>query len=65
MSTTTEDNYLEYKVKEDQGNFEIRTDSGSTVLVFRDFNSASQYASLLNQAFKAGYQSGYRAGRKV
>ncbi len=65
MSTDQEEPYLEYKVEEQMGKYKITTSSGRTALSFRDENSASHYASLLNEAFQKGYKSGYRAGRKV
>ena len=65
MPTDKEDDFLEYRVKNCQNNFEIHTASGRTILTFSDSNSASQYAALLNEAFKKGYKLGLRAGRKA
>ena len=61
----TNDNkeYTEYTMQESNGYFEVIASSGRTVLSFRDKNSASHYVVLLNEAYLAGYKSGYRAGR--
>ena len=64
MPPEPDDEQIEYRVKQDEKKFQINNSSGRTILVFRDLGSAEQYASLLNQAFLAGYKSGYREGRK-
>lgn len=57
------DNHTEYRVETNQGRFEILNSAGRPVLRYRDMESASHYASLLNEAFKVGFKLGYRKGR--
>jgi hypothetical protein len=52
-------------VEQREEKFQVNNRSGRTILVFRDLGSAEHYASLLNQAFLAGYKSGYREARKT
>ena len=52
-----------YTAHEQDSRFEVCAASGRTILVFEDEGSAAHYASLLNEAHRAGYKSGYRDGR--
>ena len=49
----------------DQGRFRILDESGATVLECGDAGSAQHYATLLNQAYRRGYKSGYRAAKRT
>jgi hypothetical protein len=42
----------------------VLNSSDLTVLVCRDETDAEQHAALLEEAFRRGYKSGFRAGRK-
>lgn len=56
---------LMYSVQERNTRFEVCSASGRTILVCEDEGSASHYAALLNEAYQAGYKTGYRDGRKL
>jgi hypothetical protein len=64
MPEVKDDLQLAYTVQERNGRFEVCAASGRTILVCQDAGSASHYASLLNEAHRAGYKLGYRDGRK-
>ena len=49
-----------YRVAEESGKFNVNDPSDRSILAFRDAASAAHYAALLNQAYKQGYQAGYR-----
>jgi len=53
-----------YTVKAQNVRFEVCAASGRVVMKCGDEDSASHYASLLNEAYRAGYKLGYRDGRK-
>ena len=63
MPDVTDDPQLAYTVNEQKGRFEVNAESGRVVMVCKDEGSASHYASLLNEAHRAGYKLGYREGR--
>lgn len=63
MPDTTEDTQSAYTVQERGNRYEVRAASGRVIMVCNDENSASHYAVLLNEAFRAGYKSGYADGR--
>jgi hypothetical protein len=52
-----------YTVQERNTRFEVSAASGRVVLVCADEGSAAHYASLMNEAHRAGYKLGYREGR--
>ncbi len=43
--------------------FVVRNAAGRTVMVCRDEGSAAEYAVLLNEAYRRGYQAGYRQAK--
>ena len=55
---------LVYRVCENNGRFEVCAASGRAVMVCNDEGSATHYASLLSEAWRAGYKMGYRDARK-
>jgi len=63
MTDDNDDPRDAYTVRERDGRFEVRAPSGRAVIVCGDEGSACQYASLMNEAFKAGFKAGYREGR--
>ena len=63
MSEVIDNPQTAYIVHEQNARFEICAASGRTILVCKDEGSASPYASLLNEAHRAGYKLGYRDGR--
>ena len=63
MPDVKDDPQLAYAVQQRNDRFEVCAASGRTILVCEDEGSASHYASLLNEAHRAGYKSGYRDGR--
>ena len=55
-----------YTLEECDGQFEIRLDTGRTILVCKDGMSAAHYLELLGDAFKIGYKRGVRSrGRQT
>ena len=53
-----------YKVqKTDDGKFLVLNGTDRTVMTCHDVHSANHYLTLLNDAFKAGYKSGFHDGR--
>lgn len=64
MPQEKDDPQSAYSVRLRNTRFEICAVSGRTILVCEDEDSASHYVSLLNEAHRAGYKSGYREGRK-
>ena len=63
MSDVKDDPQLAYTVQQRNARFEICAASGRTILVCEDEGSAAHYASLMNEAYQAGYKLGYREGR--
>ncbi len=63
MPADKEDPQLAYTVHQHNTRFEVCAASGRTILVCGDEGSAAHYASLLNEAHRAGYKLGYRDGR--
>ena len=63
MPANNDEPQLVYTVQERNARFEVCTASGRTILVCADEGSAAHYASLLNEAHRAGYKLGYRDGR--
>lgn len=53
-----------YAVRTAPDRFEVLDASERVVMVSRDAASATQYAVLLNEAFRRGYKTGYQAARK-
>ena len=64
MSGETDDRDVVYSVRERDGRFEVCAASGRVIMVCHEDRSAAHYVSLLNEAFRAGYKKGYRAGRE-
>lgn len=64
MSANKDGSQLVYTVQHHNARFEICAASGRVVMVCDDEGSASQYATLMNEAHRAGYKLGYRDGRK-
>lgn len=52
-----------YTVQERNARFEVCAISGRVIIVCENESSASHYMSLLNEAHRSGYKSGYRDGR--
>ena len=63
MPPNNDDLQSAYTVHERDGRHEVCNASGRVIMVCADENSASHYAVLLNEAYRAGYKSGYRDGR--
>ena len=53
-----------YHVNERDGNFDVISDSGNTVLTCGDEATATNYAVLLTEAYQRGYKVGYRDAKK-
>ncbi|MCJ7815297.1 MAG: hypothetical protein MUP31_04510 [Xanthomonadales bacterium] len=49
-----------YTVVQVEGSFEVRTPEGRRVMACNDSSSASHYALMLNEAFRAGYRQALR-----
>lgn len=54
-----------YQVSEESGKFDVLDPSGRSIMTCRDAPSAEHYAVLLSQAYKHGYQDGYRAAKSA
>ena len=54
-----------YSVKFVTDHFEVNNATGRVIMSCSDEHSAQHYAVMLNQAFDAGYKSGYRAARAL
>lgn len=54
-----------YRVSEESGKFDVLDLSGRSILTCRDATSAEHYAVSLSQAYKQGYQDGYRAAKSA
>ena len=52
-----------YVAEAEAGRFVVRNLAGRTVMVCRDQGSAVEYAVLLNEAYRQGYQAGYRRAK--
>jgi hypothetical protein len=53
-----------YRVNAREGRFEVLDRSNRVMMVCHDEGSATNYADLLNQAYRQGYKSGYREAKK-
>jgi len=62
MPANNDDPQLAYTVHERDGRYEVCAASGRVIMVCNDESSASHYAALLNEAYRAGYKSCYRDG---
>ena len=62
MPANNDDPQSAYTVHEHDGRFEVCNASGRVIMVCTDEGSASHYAVLLNEAYRAGYKLGYRDG---
>lgn len=49
-----------YRVVATEQQFDVVSASDQVVMSCRDSRSANHYATLLNQAFRAGYTAGFR-----
>lgn len=49
-----------YRVVATEQQFDVVSASDRVVMSCRDSRSANHYATLLNQAFRAGYKAGFR-----
>jgi hypothetical protein len=49
-----------YSIEVANGRVEVRAASGRVIMACADEASAAHYATLLNEAFRAGYKSGFR-----
>jgi hypothetical protein len=63
MRDLTSHEPIPYDVSDRDGRFDVRSASGRVVMSCGDEASARHYASLLNEAFDAGYKAGFRDGR--
>lgn len=53
-----------YKIKKtDEDKFLVLNGTDRTVMTCQDMHSANHYLTLLNDAFKAGYKSGFHDAR--
>jgi len=52
-----------YRVRERAGRFEVVGSAERVALTCRDAHTAEQYAVALNQAYRQGFQAGFRHGR--
>lgn len=52
-----------YRVEAEPPRFRVVDGAGRPGVVCRDEASAAQYAVMLNEAWKAGYRTGFRDGR--
>jgi hypothetical protein len=62
MSDINDDPESPYIEHERDGRYEVCAASGRVIMVCNDQSSASHYAVLLNEAYRAGYKVGYRDG---
>ena len=58
------DERLPYTVEAEGGRFTVLDRERNVILVCGDSPNAEQYAVLMNQAFRCGFDAGYREGRK-
>ena len=49
-----------YRVDSREGRFEVVNEPGRVVMVCNEQGSATEYAVLLNEAYRQGYKAGYR-----
>ena len=52
-----------YRAERVQDGFQIVDPEGKIALVCRDQSNANHYAVLLSQAYRRGYQAGFRTAR--
>ena len=55
---------LLYRAKPKNGVWEVQDESGRVIMVCHDERSATDYAVLLNDAYRRGYKAGFRDARK-
>jgi hypothetical protein len=53
-----------YRVAAKEGRWQVLDESGRVIVVCRDENSATDYAVLLNDAYRRGYKAGFRGARQ-
>lgn len=54
---------IAYSVELVDGRYEVKNATGRVIMSCGDEYSAQHYATLLNQAFGAGFKSGFRSAR--
>ena len=54
-----------YRIYPHNGGWEVLDDSARVVMKCRDERSATDYATLLNEAFRRGYKAGRRGKRQA
>ena len=60
---STEDK-IAYQPQSRNGVWEVQDETGRVVMACRDERSATDYAVLLNEAYRRGYKVGYRDSKK-
>ena len=53
-----------YTVELEEGRFRVLDWEGNVILTCGDLSSAEQYAVLMTQAFRCGFNAGHRKGRE-
>ena len=53
-----------YRVGAVEDGYAVSNSADRVIVVCRDEGSAIQYALLMNEAFEAGYKTGFRAARR-
>jgi hypothetical protein len=53
-----------YQVEQREDVFKVLSPSGMTIMDCRDRHSAEHYAVLLTEAYRIGFRSGFRAGKR-
>lgn len=64
MPANNDDQQPTYTMHERDGRYEVCAASGRVIMVCNDESSASHYVALLNEAHRAGYTLGLKAGRR-
>jgi hypothetical protein len=59
------DETLPYQIKPGASGWEVLDDSGRVVMKCRDERSATDYAVLLNEAYRRGYKAGWRGAGAI
>ena len=54
-----------YRVDSREGQFEVVNEPGRVVMVCSEQGSATEYALLLNEAYRQGYKAGYRHAKEA
>ncbi len=52
-----------YRVKAEQGSFQVLDETDRVVMTCHDEGSANEYAVVLNSAYRKGFKAGYREGK--